>query len=365
MSKDRTQKKRKKRTGLRVIAVIILLVILALLAGIIWYRQEIRPTGDASDVVKIEVSEGESRNELLEDLKEKDLIRSVPAAKIASRLQKNTAHYAGSFTLNKGMNTPEILSYLSDQANIDQNYAVITIPEGYWAKQIAETLAAQLPNHTEQEFLDLWNNQDYIQTLSQDYSFLDPERLSNPDLKVKLEGYLFPETYYVEYNSSADQITRIFLDQFKKVYDQYADEIAVSGYSLEDLLTLASVVQFESGDPAVMPDIARVFYNRLDQSMNLGSSVTVCYALYEDFESYQDCEVNPDIDSPYNTYLHAGLPAGPVDNPGEEALKAVLEPADNDYLYFVADIHGDGAVHFATTAEEHQANVEKYNLTIE
>ena len=106
--------------------------------------------------------------------------------------------------------------------------------------------------------------------------------------------------------------------------------------------------------------IAQVFENRLAIDMKLQSSVTICYALYEEYKKAIDCEINSDIDSPYNTYLHEGLPIGPILNPGEAAIRAVLHPTANDYLYFMADIYGDGKVYYANTLEEHEANVERY-----
>lgn len=362
-----TEKRKAKKRHRRWPAVLLVIVILILLAGCgagLWYLSELKPTGSADEEVTVVVEDGESYDSLLKKLESDGLIRSELAAKIYTRLNGSLDHYAGTFVLNKGMSTEQILDYLANSDNSVQTYNVITVPEGTWAKQIAAILAENYPEYTADDFIHLWNDSDYITTLAQTYSFLNPETLNNEQFFVKLEGYLFPETYYMDKDLTTDEITRTFLNQFQTIYDKYKNQIEASGMSLEEVLTLASIVQFESGDPAVMPDIARVFLNRLDQDMPLQSSVTVCYALYDKYSSAQDCETNPDVESPYNTYLHNGLPIGPILNPGEDAIKAVLEPADNDYLYFVADIHGDGSVHFARTWEEHEANVEKYNLNL-
>lgn len=363
--KSKPKKKRRLRRGLVVTLIILILILLATGGFYLWYANELRPTGTASEEKTIEIAEGETYEQLLDQLQSEGLIRSADAAKIYSKLSGDHTHFAGNFRLNKGMSTQEVLKYLSDQNNMEQTYAVVTIPEGYWAKQIAEVLSSHFPEYKAEDFMNLWNDMDYINQLAADYPFLNPEVLSNEQLFVKLEGYLFPETYYIDYGSSMDQITRTFLDQFDKVYEKYKAEIEASPYNLEQLLTLASIVQFESGNAAEMPVIAGIFYNRLDQNMPLQSSVTVCYALQEKFDSAQACETNTDIDSPYNTYMYPGIPIGPILNPGEEAIKAGLEPQASDYLYFVSDIHGDGSIHYATTYEEHLANVEKYNLNIE
>lgn len=131
---------------------------------------------------------------------------------------------------------------------------------------------------------------------------------------------------------------------------------------MQELITFASIVQYEASTKTDMEMIAGVFQNRMKLGMSLDSSVTVCYVLYDDMTSGEDCEVNTHIDSPYNTYKNAGLPIGPILNPGAAAIDAVLHPKDNDYLYFVADIYGDGKVYYAKTLQEQEANIDKYNL---
>lgn len=360
------KRKRRKVRVFRVILLIILVLLIIIAAGLLWYKNELEPVGSADEEVTIEVSAGESYSSILDTLKEDGLIKSTLAASVYAKLHDTTNVYEGEFTLNKGMNTAEVLNYLTDPANINLSYAVVTIPEGYWAKQIAAVLAEAFPEYTAQDFLDLWNSNEYIDQLAADYDFIDAAALEDDQYFVKLEGYLFPETYYIDYGSTTDEITRYFLNQFGKVYEENIDafnSMAEQGWSVQDIVTLASIVQFESGDAAEMPDIAEVFYNRLEAGMDLQSSVTVCYALYDDYTSAKDCETQTDIDSPYNTYLYSGLPIGPILNPGADAIYAVLHPAENDYYYFVADIHGDGAVYFATTYEEHEANVERFNLS--
>lgn len=355
----------RKKRGLTVFLSIVLILLLLVLGSLLWYKTSLSAPGSEDQTAEIEVSEGETYQTLLDSLKEQGLIKSSLASSLYARLHGNSDVYAGTFELNKGMTAPEVMQYLGDPSNIKQSYAVVTIPEGWWAKQIAAELAKQFPDYSAQDFLDLWNDDDYINTLAKDYAFIDPALVEDDQYFVKLEGYLYPETYYLEYDMTPDQITRTLLDQFNSWYTAHLAEIEQSGKSVQEIVTLASIVQFESGDPSQMPDIARVFYNRLDQGMMLQSSVTVCYALYDDYKDASDCETNTQVDSPYNTYTHEGLPIGPILNPGADALDAVLNPADNDYLYFVADIHGDGSVHYARTYEEHEANIEKYNLKIE
>ena len=366
-SEARQEKKKKRKRRRIMLLVAIAALIVALVGGLgtfIWYKQGLKAVGTNGDeTIAVEIKEGESLDALLEDLKAKDLIRSVSAAKLYTAFH-DTPRYAGIFDLNQGMNVETLFKTISDPANAQLSYAIVTIPEGEWAKDIAQIIADAIPNITKEDLLMLWNDSEYIDSLAGLYSFIDPSVLNNDQFFVKLEGYLFPDTYYIDFDLNADQITRMLLDQFGVVYEKYRPQIEASPYSLEQILTLASMIQFESGSVSEMADIAGVFYNRLNANMPLQSSVTVCYALYDQFSSPEQCETHYDIASPYNTYQNAGLPIGPILNPGEAAIAAALSPAQNDYLFFVGDIYGDGTTHFATTYEEHLANIEKYNLNL-
>lgn len=360
-----TRKKAKKKShkGLWITLSILVVLFIAVLSAAFWYSNGLKAAGSSQEAIGIEIAEGESLDSLLANLKEKGLIRSEKAAKIYATLHKSD-RYAGTFELNDSMSTPEILRFVSDPANVKNTSVSVTIPEGKWARDIATILGDALPNLSAEEFLRLWNDNAYIETLAQTYPFIDPAALENDQYFVKLEGYLFPDTYFVDLDMNEDQVTRMMLDQFANIYNKYAADIANSGYSLQQILTLASIIQFESGNPAEMKDISGVLHNRLAQGMPLQSSVTVCYALYDDFNTSEQCETNTDIDSPYNTYLHEGLPIGPILNPGEAAIEAAIFPNQNEYLYFVSDIYGDGQTYFASTYEEHLANVERFNLQL-
>ena len=363
-------KPKRKRTfhfgRLRLVVALFLLVIAGGLAA--YGYVSLQPAGNGNKEVEFEVAEGESFPSVLANLEKQGIIKNANVASLYAKLTHHNTHYAGVFLLNDNMSTEQVLAYLANPENIMDQSIRFTIPEGQWAKEIAANLSKQLP-FTEKQILKLWNDEAYIKTLAKSYPFLDPAALSNPDLKVKLEGYLFPETYFIERDATLDEVTRMFLDQFKAVYDQYKTQFAQSGMDVEDIVTLASVIQFESGSTQDMKEISGVFHNRLDQNMKLESSVTVCYALYDQFDSPEDCETQYDIDSPYNTYQIEGLPAGPILNPGKDAIVAALEPNKNDYLFFVADIYNvktnPGQVYYSSNYEDHQKLMEELHLVIE
>jgi UPF0755 protein len=208
-----------------------------------------------------------------------------------------------------------------------------TVPEGYDKKKTARVVAAA-GVCTADEFLAACERG-------------DPEgRVPSPDL----EGYLFGDTYEVSADATAEDVVAVMLGRFFEVMGP--EEIArveKSGRTLAEVVTLASIVEREALLDEERPIVASVFYNRLARGMRLESCATVIYALGGDVErlTVQDLKV----DSPYNTYIHAGLPPGPICSPGRASLEAALQPADTDYLFFVSN--GDGSHTFSKTFGGH------------
>lgn len=352
--------------GKKLLLAVIAAVVILLAAVYAFYMNALSPVNRQKEDVTFVVESGEGFADVLDHLAEADLIKNKTIASLHARISGQTQVMAGIFTLNDSKSTDEILQILNDPAQAKQDQVLITFPEGKWAKDYAALIERQLGIPAE-TLLTKWNDAAYIETLAADYAFLDVEALNNDDYKVKLEGYLFPETYAFDKDADADAITRTFLDHFQTIYAKYEKQFEQSELSVHEVVALASVVQYESASKEDMKSIAGVFFNRLAQDMPLQSTVTVCYALYDDLdrddtESWKKCESSTDIDSPYNTYLHSGLPIGPIVNPGEEAIDAVLEPEDNDYLFFIADVKGDGKVYYSETYEEHQKLQQELDL---
>lgn len=343
-----------------VVAICIAIVAILSLGGFFYYSSNLSAVSSNKDTIVFEVKVGETPDVVLGNLKEKKLIKNTSIAKLYMKFHGLSDIKAGLFSVNAAMDTKEILAVLNDNTKAKDEQVSITFKEGMWAKNVA-TLIEEKMGVSKDELLALWNDDAYLSELMKTYPFLTDDIL-NSDYKVKLEGYLFPETYTFKKGANAYDITTTFLNHFQSVYDKYGDEIKKSGYSTHEIVILASMVQYEAATKKDMDLVAGVFFNRIAIDMPLQSSVTVCYSLYDKMTSADDCEVNSDIDSPYNTYLHNGLPVGPILNPGEDAIRAVLEPKESEYLYFVADIYGNGSVHYAKTLEEHEANVDKYNL---
>lgn len=315
------------------------------------------PVQSTSEEYVLIVESGDTAKSITEYLNNEDVIRNDTIAYFYVRYADLTNIKTGTYRLDKSWDIKTIFTLLNDPKGSINTDIKVTLPEGLWAKEIAARIE-EATNVSADELLRLWNDKDYIKGLMGKYPFITEEVLDDR-LKVKLEGYLFPETYYFYEKSTASGITEKLLDQTSIVFNKYIDKFNESEYSIHQLFTLASITQFESGKESDNPIISSVWFNRLDSGMMLQSSVTVCYALY-DYDHWRACEVNPNLVSPYNTYRYSGIPIGPINNPGESAIASVLDPADTDYYYFIADVYGDGAVYYAQTYAQHLANIDKY-----
>ena len=201
--------------------------------------------------------------------------------------------------------------------------------------------------------------------------FVDYEFVSQIEIKDGRDfirsGYLYPDTYYFDVNASPESIIRRFLNNMRnKLYDEYYARAKKLGMTMDEVITLASVIQMETGKPLDMLYVSAVFHNRLksdDESMRyLGSSATINYLIEINGgrSSILHTDSQLSIESPYNTYTHQGLPPGPICMPGSDAISAALYPEPNcNYLYFCATGE-DGNTAFATNLSDHEANIEKY-----
>ncbi len=304
------------------------------------------------------IKEGSSSKEVFKQLEEEGFIKDAEITRYYSRFFHNSDFKQGKYEI-PALELDDLIDYLSNSANIVQETTTITFIEGDWLKDMANRIATNT-NLDAEGLLNYWNDENVIRSYMNDYPFLT-EDIFNEDARYHLEGYLFPNTYEFFVDTNYDAVTRKMLNETLRIYNKYLESFNNSELSIHEIFTLASIVQYEAGKKEDMEKVAGVFFNRLNDGMKLQSSVTVCYALdLEDKSDWKQCEYNPDYDSPYNTYMYNGLPPGPILNPGEDALNAVLNPDENDYYYFVADVCGDGEVYYASTYAEHQENVRKY-----
>ena len=296
----------------------------------------------ASDDITIVVKTGMNTNEIGELLYNSGLIKSKAAFKIMARFEGlQNSLQAGDYVLKKNMDIKEIVQMLSQGQT---TYTEFTIPEGYTVDQIAKHLE-EIKLASSNKFKSLAQN-------SMPYGYNDTQN----NVKYKAEGFLFPDTYKVPKSMNEEALLQMMMAQFNNKFTPDMRERAKNmNLSIREVTILASLVEKEAKMENERAVIAAVFLNRLRRNMPLQSCATIQYILgYPKAElTIQDTE----IPSPYNTYQNKGLPPGPIANPGLASIKAVLYPADTDYLFFVAD--KEGVHHFSKTYEEHLAEIEK------
>ncbi|NLW28849.1 MAG: endolytic transglycosylase MltG [Erysipelothrix sp.] len=350
----------------KILLVLIVLIMAGAGAGYYYYTEQLKPVSNDQAIELFEVSKNEGLNRVVDNLQTQGFIKNAMLTKFVAKQENFTNTYAGKFQISKSMTPQEILSIITDKSKIYIEYFDVKILPGKWAKDYAAEIESKT-GISESAILEKWNDLEYLNKLINEYQVLT-EDILNDNTVVKLEGYFAPETYKInKEHSSIEEITKRILDPTEKFYLDNKELFDKSSLSVHELFTLASMLQFEATNRQARPEfiaaneqqlVASVFFNRLSIGMKLQSSVPVCYALY-DFSDWQECEKNIAIDSLYNTYRYAGLPVGPVSNPTQSALSAVLNPIKSDYLFFVADVYNNTGTYFSKTFAEHDKYVKE------
>lgn len=305
---------------------------------------------DRTDETKVvvEIPSGSTTNDIADILFESNLIKNKLTFKYyAEKTGRDSQLKAGSYVLSKNMNADELLQVLI-KGGSSGNTANITIIEGLILEDAALSISEQLGLNYDKLF-EILNK---AEMFKDDFEFIK----DNPEIN-NLQGFLMPDTYNVYINSSEEDIVKIMLSQFDEFYlAEIKNKLENSKLSFLEIINLASIVEKEALLDDERDEVAAVFLNRIDIGMKLQSCATVNYALGEWKErlTYEDIAV----DSPYNTYLVEGLPPTPINSPGRVSILGVLEPADVDYLFFVAK--GDGSHYFSKNYDEHIEAAEEY-----
>lgn len=298
----------------------------------------------AADPVTVKVPEGSTLTDIGTILADAGVVESDKAFVRAAKANSDaTSIQAGSYQLPTHIPGAEAVTTMLDPASRVQRR--VTLREGLTLEKQLDAIAEQsgLPRADFEKLAD------------------KPDGLGLPKYAKGLEGYLFPDTYDFEDDATAKDILTTMVKQYVKVADEVGLEKAAGTLdrSPADLVTVASIIEAEVFNDADRPKVARVLYNRLDQGMKLQLDTTVKYANGLDGK-VTTTDQERAKDSPYNTYLHEGLPPGPIGAPGKAALDAAAHPADGDWLYFVAVNLETGETKFASTFEEHQQYVSEF-----
>ncbi len=333
-----------------------ILAIAALAAGGWFYWNLLTPVTPPS-IATILVRPGYSTRHIASELKSAGIIRNERVFVFWHYLHRHGSLKAGEYRFENAANIKDIHRRL---VHGDVYFHTVVIPEGFTMFEIAHAV----------ETAGLGPASDFLKAAQSDttlVSDLDPNATS-------LEGYLFPDTYEFNRMQSMDEMAAAMVRQFRQVARQIgltsstaliavkqdaSTSVDHAGFDVHQVVTMASIVEKETAVPEERPLVASVYYNRLDRNMALDADPSIIYAemlagTYQGALHHADMQFK----SPYNTYRNAGLPPGPIGNPGRGALEAAMHPAQSDYFYFVADAQGHHK--FAKTMEEHDKNVAAY-----
>lgn len=313
----------------RLLTVIILLLILVI-GGFLYWTSSNQPANSQDKSSKIFViNRGEAVREIGNSLKKEGLIKDPVAFFLYIKMNgKDKNIQAGDYKLSPSMNLAQIVEAMQ-HGSLD---IWVTVPEGLRADEIADIFQKDLPSYD-----DSWR-----ETLNAN------------------EGYLFPDTYLIPRDATVDQVVTMMKNTFDS---RLADAgINVSALDLKQAVIIASIIEKEAKFANDYPLVSSVIHNRLDDGMKLQVDPSVSYALgkqpngkwWKQELTYDDLEIN----SPYNTYAHAGLPPGPISNPGIQAIQAALNPSKTDNFFYISD--KEGHIHAAKNEAGHQANIDKY-----
>jgi len=320
------------------------ITLVLVLSFFLWniYNYGLTPLNTDQTLKNITIIKGERFSTVLGRLFDGGIINQPLKFKILARLKKYDKKIkAGDYRLSPSMTPVQILKIMEKG---EVSFYKVTIPEGYSLKQIASVMAES----------GLADQEKFIK-VSRDSSYVRQKKIT----AKTFEGYLFPDTYFFSKTAPCEEIISIMLKRFQsKVTREMRDQAKNMNMSLHQIITMASIIEKETGAPFERPIISSVFHNRLKKGMRLQSDPTVIYGI-KGFDG-NITRKNLKTATPYNTYVIKGLPPGPIANPGIESIKAALYPADTNFLFFVSKKNRTHK--FSTNIRDHNRAVRKYQL---
>jgi len=378
-SKNKQKRKNQDRTAKRIVAVVMSLVVIFFLAtctfGFFWVKSSLEPINtEATKTIQVEIPEGSSTKEIANILFENDLIKNATVFNYYSKIKSYYNYQSGFYNLSQSMSVDDLAKALQESGTPtaqEEPAGKVLIVEGYTLTQIANsvTLNAKTDDKTDktpftsEEFLATVTNQEFIDRMVATYPNLFASLpAADSGVIYRLEGYLFPAVYDYYDDATIENLVEQMISTTDARLQPYYEAIANKNLTVNEVLTLASLIEKEGSTDEDRRNIASVFFNRLNAEMPLQSNIAILYAqgkLGEETTLAEDTNIDTSIESPYNIYWRAGLMPGPVDSPSLSAIEAVLNANATDYYYFVADVT-TGTVYFANTIEEHDQNVATY-----
>ena len=367
------KKKKKSRLKGCLVTTLVLLILFGAggFFGLSYAKSALQPVDpNSKQYVRVQIPDGANTQQIGSALEKSGVIKNGLVFTVYAKYKNYTELKSGYYNLQKSMSVEDVIKELQKGGTPEPQevtLAELTIPEGYTLEQIAQTVG-QLQG----EFKEPMTSEAFMAKV-QDETFIAQEVAKYPNLleslpakdsgvRYRLEGYLFPATYAINESTTIESlIDNMLAAMDKNLYPHYA-AIKEKNLTVNELLTIASLVEKEGAKTEDRKLIAGIFYNRLNQNMPLQSNIAILYAegkLGQNISLAVDAAIDTSIDSPYNVYTKVGLMPGPVDSPSLDAIESSINQTKSDYLYFVANVQ-DGKVYYATTREEHDRNVQEH-----
>lgn len=305
---------------------------------------------NSEEVVEVEIPIGSSSTQIATILEENGIIKDSRVFRFYIKFKNELDFQAGQYKLSPKMTLKETVAELQTGKFIEEPIDRVTIPEGKTLEEIAQIFSKKL-SFTEDEFIELANDTEFIETQIEKFPTLLTHEILNKDILNPLEGYLFAGTYDIfDEEISVNEVITMMLDRTNKLIEDKSEDIADTEFTIHEILTLASVIERESKFPEDRPKVSQVYLNRLEKNMKLQSDITAFYGLqHKAVVTYEDVEV----ESPYNTYVIDGLPVGPINSPSTESIDAVLHPEGEEFTKLYYFSRPSGETFYADTLDEH------------
>ncbi|OCT15696.1 aminodeoxychorismate lyase [Paenibacillus pectinilyticus] len=346
-----------KRSKLKLILLIVSIIVLLVLGtagGIgLFIANALQPVEASDQEVRVSIPQGSSSTQIADELKNKGLIKNSSIFMYYLKYKKEGSKFqAGEYAMKPGMTFVDMIDKLNKGDVVKEDMMRITIPEGYTIEQIAAKMSEQTT----------WKKETFLGLVDDPAGFKDDTTASIPDsknLRHRLEGYIFPETYEFKKGSTEKEFIERSLDQLDKklatLPPDWKDKLKARNLTIHQMLTIASLIEREVVVDDERALVSGVIVNRLKMNMPLQIDATVQYL----FDKSKDRLLEKDlqIQSPYNTYLNTGLPPGPIASPSLASIKAAIYPEETKYVYYVTKKDGSKGHLFAETYEEHKKNI--------
>ncbi|HEO8608393.1 TPA: endolytic transglycosylase MltG [Streptococcus suis] len=376
---NKQRRKKQDKAAKRIVSVIMSIIVVAVLVtgltGYMWVKSSLEPVNTkATEAIQVEIPEGSSTLEIGKILVDNKLIKNATIFNYYSKIKSYNNFQSGFYNLKQNMSVDDIAKALQESGTpTAQKEAAgkILIVEGYTLTQIAQAITDNTKTEdkndktpfTTEQFMATVTNQDFINRMVATYPKLFASLpAADSGVIYQLEGYLFPAVYEYSDETTIEELVEQMISAMDNRLQPYYETITAKNLTVNEVLTLASLVEKEGSTDEDRRNIASVFFNRLNAAMPLQSNIAILYAqgkLGQETTLAEDAAIDTSIESPYNIYWTPGLMPGPVDSPSLSAIEAVINANTTDYLYFVADVT-TGNVYFTNNIDEHNQNVAKY-----